>query len=57
MSNDLIVMDNNLIKASYKLTVNEVRLVLIALSQMPKDAPIDHKTPYYITKMILLSLG
>ena len=34
MSNDLIVMDNNLIKASYKLTVNEVRLVLIALSQM-----------------------
>ena len=57
MSNDLIVMDNNLIKASYKLTVNEVRLVLIALSQMPKDAPIDHKTPYYITKNDFVKLG
>ena len=57
MSNDLIVMDNNLIKASYKLTVNEVRLVLVALSQMSKDAPIDHKTPYYITKNDFVRLG
>lgn len=57
MSNDLIVIDNNLIKASYKLTVNEVRLVLVALSQMPKDVPIDHKTPYYITKSDFVKLG
>ncbi len=45
MKNDLVVMDNNLIRASYKLTANEMRLILVALSQMPKDPnePIDPK--------------
>ena len=36
MPKDLVVMDNNLIRASYKLTANEMRLVLCALAQIPK---------------------
>ena len=40
MKNDLVVMDNNLIRASYKLTVNEMRLILVSLSQIPKDEDV-----------------
>ena len=41
MNNDLVVIDNDLIRASYKLTANEMRLVLCALAQIPKDAEVD----------------
>ncbi|ENV70787.1 RepB family plasmid replication initiator protein [Acinetobacter towneri] len=59
MKNDLVVMDNNLIRASYKLTANEMRLILVALSQMPKDPdePIDPKQAYYISKDDFVRLG
>ena len=59
MKNDLVVMDNNLIRASYKLTANEMRLILVALSQMPKDPnePIDPKQAYYICKDDFVRLG
>jgi len=54
----LVVMDNKLIRASYKLTVNEIRLILVAISQMPKgDKPIDPKKAYYITKDDFVRLG
>lgn len=57
MNNNLVVMDNNLIRASYKLTVNEMRLILVALSQMPKDEPIDPNKAYYITKHDFVRFG
>lgn len=51
-------MDNKLIRASYKLTVNEIRLILVAVSQMPKDdEPVDPKKAYYITKNDFVRLG
>ena len=57
MSNDLVVIDNDLIRASYKLTANEMRLVLCALAQIQKDEPIDPKQAYYITKEDFIKLG
>jgi plasmid replication initiation protein len=57
MPKDLVVMDNNLIRASYKLTANEMRLILCALAQIPKDEPIDPKKAYYITKEDFVRLG
>nr|WP_181717701.1 replication initiation protein [Psychrobacter sp.]QJS05839.1 initiator RepB protein, Rep3 family [Psychrobacter sp.] len=57
-SNGLVVLDNKLIRASYKLTVNEIRLILVAISQMPKgDEPVDPKKAYYITKDDFVRLG
>lgn len=57
-NNGLVVMDNKLIRASYKLTVNEIRLILVAISQMPKDdEPVDPKQAYYITKEDFVRLG
>lgn len=57
MKNDLAVMDNSLIRASYKLTTNEMRLILVALAQIPKDEPVDPKTAYYVTKEDFVKLG
>ena len=57
-NNGLVVMDNKLIRASYKLTVNEIRLILVAISQMPKgDEPVNPKKAYYITKNDFVRLG
>ena len=57
MKNELVVMDNDLIRASYKLTANEMRLILCALAQIPKDTEIDPKQAYYITKEDFVKLG
>lgn len=57
MSNDLIVMDNSIVKASYNLSVSEQRLLLSALAQIPKNAPIDPKQAYYITREDFVRLG
>ena len=43
VSNDLVVMDNSIVKASYNLSVSEQRLLLSALAQIPKNQPIDPK--------------
>lgn len=57
-NNGLVVMDNKLIRASYRLTVNEIRLILVAVSKMPKDdKPVDPKKAYYITKNDFVRLG
>ena len=57
MSNDLIVMDNSIVKASYNLSVSEQRLLLSALVQIPKNEPIDPKRAYYITREDFVRLG
>ncbi len=57
MSNDLVVMDNSVIKASYNLSVSEQRLLLSALAQIPKNEPIDPKQAYYITRDDFIRLG
>lgn len=57
MKNDLAVMDNSLIRASYRLTANEMRLILVALAQIPKDEPVDPKKAYYVSKEDFVKLG
>lgn len=57
MGTNLVVMDNNLIRASYKLTANEMRLILVALSQIPKGEEIDPNKAYYISKDDFVRLG
>ena len=57
MSNDLIVMDNSIVKASYNLSVSEQRLLLSALAQIPKNEPINPKQAYYITRDDFVRLG
>lgn len=57
MSNDLIVMDNSIVRASYNLSVSEQRLLLSALAQIPKNEPIDPKQAYYITRDDFIRLG
>lgn len=57
MSNDLIVMDNSIVRASYNLSVSEQRLLLSALAQIPKNEPIDPKQAYYITRDDFVRLG
>ena len=59
----LLTLNNDMIKASYKLSVNEIRLILIAIAQMPKgeagkdSVRIDPMKPYYITKEDFVRLG
>lgn len=59
----LVTLNNDMIKASYKLTVNEIRLILIAIAQMPKGKkdkelePLDPMKPYYITKDDFIKMG
>jgi plasmid replication initiation protein len=57
VSNDLVVMDNSIVKASYNLSVSEQRLLLSALAQIPKNQPIDPKQAYYITRDDFVRLG
>lgn len=61
---ELITMSNDLARACYSLTKNEMRLLLVAMAQMPKsvkdkdgnyksdDYDFDEiaKQPFYITK-------
>lgn len=60
---DLVTLSNDMIKAGYKLTVNEIRLILIAIAQMPKGdkdkepEPLDPMKPYYITKEDFVKMG
>jgi plasmid replication initiation protein len=57
VNNDLVVMDNSIVKASYNLSVSEQRLLLSALAQIPKNKPIDPKQAYYITREDFVRLG
>ena len=57
--NPLAVMHNDLVRASYDMTVNELRLLLIVLSQMPKseNEEFDPNQPCYVTKEDFVRLG
>ena len=57
MSNDLVVMHNDIVTSAYNLSVNEQRLIYCALKQIPKGEPIDHKTPFYISREGFIELG
>lgn len=57
MSNDLVVMDNSVTKAAYNLSVNEQRLILSAISQIPKGEPVNPKQAYFITREDFIRLG
>lgn len=57
MSNDLIVMDNAVISAAYELSVNEQRLILSAMAQIPKNEPVDAKHAYCVTRDDFVRLG
>lgn len=57
MSNDLVVMHNDIVTSAYNLSVNEQRLIYCALKQIPKGEPIDPKTPFYISREDFIELG
>ena len=57
MSNDLVVMDNAVINAAYELSVNEQRLILSAMAQIPKGEPVDAKHAYCVTRDDFIRLG
>lgn len=44
--NSLVVKSNSLIEASYRLSLNEQRLILISISQVRRDEPITDKVMY-----------
>lgn len=60
---NLATISNDLAKACFRLDVNEFRLILVAMTQMPKlkegeePVDIDPKQPYYITKDDFVRLG
>ena len=58
MSSPIVAMSNELIRASASLSLNELRVIFIALSQMPKnDEPLDPNQAYYITKDDFVKIG
>ena len=50
-------MDNAVINAAYELSVNEQRLILSAIAQIPKNEPVDAKHAYCITRDDFIRLG
>lgn len=63
LQKNLATISNDLAKACFRLDVNEFRLILVAMAQMPKlkdgeePVDIDPKQPYYITKDDFVRLG
>ena len=57
MSKDLVVMDNVITRAAYNLSVNEQRLILSAISQIPKGEPVDANRAYYVTRDDFIRMG
>lgn len=57
MANDLVVMHNDIVTSAYNLSVNEQRLIYCALKQVPKEEPIDPRTPFYISREDFIELG
>lgn len=61
-SGNLVTMSNDLVKTGYKMTLNEMRLFLVALAQLPKaNSEIDYssmeKIPCYIRKSDMIAMG
>ena len=57
MSKSLVVKANNIIEASYQLTVNEQRLILAAISCIPKGEQVTDNTGYCVTRESFIELG
>ena len=57
LSDDLVVMDNALINSAYSLSLNEQRLVLSAITKIPKGVAIDGDTIYCVGREDFLRLG
>lgn len=49
--NDLVVKDNDVIRACYQLSLNEQRLLLIAIANLPKTIDNDIPFSYYEERM------
>jgi plasmid replication initiation protein len=47
--NPLVVKSNALIEASYRLSLNEQRLILACISQVRRDEPVTDKIMYSIS--------
>lgn len=57
MSKDLIVKSNVVITASYQLTANEQRLILSAISQIPKGVKVQDEEVYTVEVSDFIELG
>ena len=57
MSNFLVVKANNIIEASYQLSLNEQRLILAAISCIPKGEEVTDNTGYCVTRESFIELG
>jgi plasmid replication initiation protein len=57
MSKSLVVKANNIIEASYQLSVNEQRLILAAIACIPKGEEITDNTGYCVTRESFIELG
>lgn len=47
--NDLVVKSNHVIEASYRLTLQEQRVILMCITQIKKGEKIDAYTPFVVT--------
>ena len=57
MSKGLIVKSNDIITASYRLTANEHRLILCAISKIPPGTPIKSNTLYFVDAYDFMEMG
>ncbi|WP_298147005.1 RepB family plasmid replication initiator protein [uncultured Acinetobacter sp.] len=57
MTKLLVVKANNIIEASYHLSLNEQRLILAALANMPKGEKVTDDVGYCVTRESFIELG
>ena len=57
MNKGLIVKSNDIITASYRLTANEHRLILCAISKIPKGVPVKSNTMYFVNSADFMEMG
>ena len=57
MSRLLVVKANNIIEASYQLSLNEQRLILAAIACIPKGEEVTDNTGYCVTRESFIELG
>jgi plasmid replication initiation protein len=57
MSQILVVKANNIIEASYQLSLNEQRLILAAIACIPKGEKITDNIGYCVTREAFIELG
>ena len=57
MSQILVVKSNNIIEASYQLSLNEQRLILAAIACIPKGEEITDNIGYCVTREAFIELG